>query len=109
GGPVVGIWGGGGWSRETMAVSFSATKGVAATALHMAMERAGVGYDTPVAAVWPEFGKDAVTIRHALCHEAGVPQIRGEVPDVWAMSDWDAMVAMMERLEPLWEPGTANG
>ena len=75
----------------------------------MAMERAGVDYDAPVASVWPEFGKPAVTIRHVLCHEAGVPQIRGEVPDVWAMADWNPMVAMMERLEPLWEPGTANG
>ena len=44
--------------------------------------------------------RQAVTIRHVLCHEAGLPQIRGEVPDVWAMADWDAMVAMMERLEP---------
>ena len=75
----------------------------------MAMERAGIDYDTPVASVWPEFGKPAVTIRHVLCHEAGLPQIRGEIPDVSAMADWDLMVAMMERLEPLWEPGTANG
>ena len=106
---VVDIWGGPGWSEQTLAVSFSTTKGPAATALHMTMERAGVDYDAPVASVWPEFGKPAITIRHVLCHEAGVPQIRGEIPDVWAMADWDAMVAMMERLEPLWEPGTANG
>lgn len=109
GAPVVDIWGGAGWSERTIAVSFSTSKGPAATALHMAMERAGIDYEAPVASVWPEFGKPVVTIRHVLCHEAGVPQIRGEVPDVWAMADWDAMVAMMERLEPLWEPGTANG
>jgi CubicO group peptidase (beta-lactamase class C family) len=109
GAPVVDIWGGAGWSERTIAVSFSTSKGPAATALHMAMERAGIDYDAPVASVWPEFGKPPVTIRHVLCHEAGVPQIRGEVADVSAMADWDAMVAMMERLEPLWEPGTANG
>lgn len=109
GDPVVDIWGGAGWSESTIAVSFSTTKGPASTALHMAMERAGIDYDAPVASVWPEFGKKAVTIRHVLCHEAGVPQIRGEVPDVSVMADWDAMVAMMERLEPLWEPGSANG
>jgi CubicO group peptidase (beta-lactamase class C family) len=107
--PVVDIWGGPGWHEDTLAVSFSTTKGPAATALHMAMERAGVDYDVPITSVWPEFGKPAITIRHALCHEAGVPQIRDEVPDVWAMTDWDAMVTMMEGLEPLWEPGTANG
>jgi CubicO group peptidase (beta-lactamase class C family) len=116
--PVVDAWGGrrrlasGGeadWDERTMAVSFSTTKGVAATALHMVLERAGVGYETPVAEIWPGFGKRSVTIRHVLCHEAGVPQIRDQVPGVEAMADWEAMVAMMERLEPLWEPGTRSG
>lgn len=111
GAPVVDLWGGS-FRRDTLAVSFSATKGPVALAVHMALERAGVAYDTPVAEVWPGFeqhGKAAVTIRHVLCHEAGIPQIRGEVPDVWAMADWDAMVATVASLRPLWEPGTANG
>jgi CubicO group peptidase (beta-lactamase class C family) len=120
--PVVDVWGGrrraldgGGeqpWTEDTMVLSFSTTKGPASTALHMVMERAGVDYDAPVASIWPEFGKsgkDGVTIRHVLCHEAGVPQIRGEIADVSEMADWDAMVAMMERLAPLWPPGTENG
>ena len=118
--PVVDLWGGRrlrgdeqvAWSRDTMAVSFSTSKGVATTALHMAMERAGVGYDTPVAELWPEFaagGKGAVTIRQFLCHEAGVAAIRDQVGSIEDMADWDAMVAMMERHVPEWEPGTANG
>ncbi|MGH9281368.1 MAG: serine hydrolase domain-containing protein, partial [Acidimicrobiales bacterium] len=93
-------------------VSFSTTKGVVATAVHMALERAGLAPDAPVAAVWPEFkaaGKAEVTIRQLLCHEAGVPQIRDQVEDVWAMADWPAMVAMVAGLSPLWPPGTANG
>lgn len=103
------------WSADTMALSFSTTKGVTSTALHMVLERAGMSYDTPVGEIWPEFVKDrsaakaTTTIRHVLCHEAGIPQIRGEVPDVTCMADWNAMVAMVERLEPLWEPGTENG
>ena len=109
--PVVDLWGGT-FAEDTLAVSFSTTKGPVAVALHMALERAGISYDTPVATVWPEFaraGKAEVTIRQILCHEAGVPQIRGEVADVWAMADWDAMVATVAGLRPLWEPGTANG
>ncbi|HET7487615.1 MAG TPA: serine hydrolase domain-containing protein [Acidimicrobiales bacterium] len=109
--PVVDLWAGG-FAEDTIVVCFSATKGPVATAVHMALERAGVGYDTPVAAVWPEFGangKEAVTIRQLLCHEAGIPQIRGEVAGVEAMADWEAMVATVERLAPLWEPGTAAG
>ncbi|HEX2698658.1 MAG TPA: serine hydrolase domain-containing protein [Acidimicrobiales bacterium] len=109
--PVVDLWGGA-FAEDTLAVSFSTTKGPVAACLHMVLERAGVPYDTPVADVWPEFaqaGKAGVTIRQVLCHEAGIPQIRGEIADVWAMADWDAMVATVEALPPLWEPGTANG
>ncbi len=109
--PVVDLWGGD-FAEDTLAVSFSTTKGPVATCVHMALERAGLSYDTPVADVWPEFaqaGKAAVTIRQALCHEAGIPQIRDEIADVWAMADWDAMVSTVASLPPLWEPGSANG
>lgn len=111
GAPVVDLWGGS-FAEDTLVVCFSTTKGPVATCVHMALERAGIGYDTPLADVWPEFaqaGKAAVTIRQVMCHEAGIPQIRDEVADVWAMADWEAMVAVVEALPPLWEPGTANG
>ncbi|HVM10205.1 MAG TPA: serine hydrolase domain-containing protein [Acidimicrobiales bacterium] len=124
--PVADFWGGRrgtigdpaadrAWTSDTMALSYSTTKGVAATALHMVLERTGVALDTPVGEIWPEYTKDrsaakaTTTIRHVLCHEAGVPQIHGEIPDVTSMADWSEMVALMERLEPLWEPGTQNG
>lgn len=100
------------WAEDTLSVSFSTTKGVAATALHMAMERAGVDYDQPVAELWPEFaahGKGGITIRHVLCHEAGIPQIRDVVPGPEAFLDYDDIVARLAALTPLWEPGTANG
>jgi CubicO group peptidase (beta-lactamase class C family) len=117
---VVDVWGGKrrsdngevDWQRDTMSICWSTTKGIAATALHMAMERAGVDVDAPVASVWPEFGqkgKDAITVRHVLSHEAGIPQIRDQIDDPRELGDWDHMVSIMEGLEPLWEPGTANG
>lgn len=118
--PVVDIWGGsrnaleGGeapWADDTLVMSFSTTKGIAATALHMAMERSATSYDAPVADVWPEFGnkgKDTITIRHLLTHRAGVPQIRDQIDGCEQMGDWEHMVGVMEGLEPLWEPGTAS-
>jgi len=109
--PVVDLWGGG-FGAATIVVSFSTTKGPVALAAHMALERAGVGYDAPVAALWPEFGrrgKDAVTVGQALCHEAGVPQVRDAVATVAELADDEAMVAMVAALPPLWPPGTANG
>ncbi|MEO6121532.1 MAG: serine hydrolase domain-containing protein [Acidimicrobiales bacterium] len=109
--PVVDLWGGT-FAEDTLALSFSTTKGPVALAAHMALERAGVGYETAVAALWPEFGcrgKATVTIRQLLCHEAGIPQIRDRVGRLTEIADWDAMVAMVQDLPPLWEPGTANG
>lgn len=111
GAPVVDLWAGS-FAEDSLVVSFSTTKGVVATAVHMALERAGLSYDVPVATVWPEFaqaGKEKVTIRQLLCHEAGIPQIRDVVPEISFLADWEAMVAAVEALPPLWEPGTANG
>lgn len=118
--PVIDIWGGqrqtpdgeAPWAEDTMSICFSTTKGITATALHMVMERTNTSYDTPVGDVWPEFankGKEKITIRHLLCHEGGVPQIREEVSHSSEFADWEHMVGVMESLEPLWEPGTANG
>ena len=60
---VVDLWGGYKdaegtlWERDTMAPSFSTTKGVAATLLHIYADRGLIDYDAPVAEYWPEFAK----------------------------------------------------
>ena len=49
-----------------------------ATRVHQQVDAGVIGYDTPVAEVWPEFaahGKRAVTVRHVLTHSAGVPGV----------------------------------
>src|SRR3954469_18808218 len=43
------------WTPETLAISFSTTKGVASTVIHRLADRGQVDYDQPVAAYWPEF------------------------------------------------------
>src|SRR5580658_4434855 len=60
--PVVDLWGGTAdrysgrpWAEDTMAVVFSATKGMAATCMHMLAERGLLNFDVPVASYWPEF------------------------------------------------------
>jgi CubicO group peptidase (beta-lactamase class C family) len=116
--PVVDLWGGLAddgavtpWKRDTTAVSFSTTKGLTATCLHVLADRGRVSYDDLMSKHWPEFaqhGKAGVTVRHALTHQSAIPQ----QPDGYlndAMLDWPKMVHGMEQLEPLWEPGTANG
>jgi CubicO group peptidase (beta-lactamase class C family) len=92
---------------DTLFNVYSVTKAVTATALHLQAERGLVDYDAPIASYWPEFaaqGKQAATVRHALTHRAGVPQMpAGVTPDM--MCDWDAMCAAIAALPPLAPPG----
>jgi CubicO group peptidase (beta-lactamase class C family) len=96
---------------DTIITSFSTTKGVVATAVHILAERGALAYDAPVAAYWPEFaqnGKERATLRHVLCHQEGVPQMPdGVTPEM--LGDWDGMCARIAALAPLWEPGTKTG
>ena len=43
------------WRSDTMAMSFSTTKGVVATTVHRLVDRGLIDYDEPVATYWPEF------------------------------------------------------
>jgi CubicO group peptidase (beta-lactamase class C family) len=67
------------WTPQTLALSFSTTKGVASTVIHRLAERGELAYDEPVATYWPEFaagGKARVTVRDLLTHRAGLWSVR---------------------------------
>jgi CubicO group peptidase (beta-lactamase class C family) len=86
---------------------FSVTKAITATALHIQAERGRIEYDQPVARYWPEYaanGKDTVTVRDALSHCTGTPQMpRGVTPEL--VCDWDAMAAGIAALAPCYPLG----
>ena len=66
---------------------------------------------TRVASVWPEFaqaGKERVTIRQALCHQAGLIALRALQP-AETLLDWDEMCRLLAAEPPWWEPGTGHG
>jgi CubicO group peptidase (beta-lactamase class C family) len=116
--PVVDAWtgvtdtAGSPWQADTLAVSYSTTKGVTSTALHLCADRHLLDYDDRIADHWPEFaqnGKDAITVRQVLCHEAGLYDVASFLERREQVSDWDAMVAGLERMRPAHDPGTANG
>ena len=96
---------------DTLFTCWSTTKGFAATCLHLLADRGKIDYDTPIATYWPEFaasGKAAITVRHALTHTAGIPQMPvGVTPEM--MTDWHAMCAAIATHAPLWTPGTKVG
>ena len=80
--PVIDVWAGFAdrrrsqpWKRDTVTICFSTTKGVAATVIHRLADRGLIDYETPVASYWPEFGvagKQAITVRLLLSHQAGL-------------------------------------
>lgn len=115
---VVDIWGGtrnrdgDPWRADTLALSFSTTKGVASTLLHILVDQGYLNYDDPVCKHWPEFGqknKQTITIRQLLCHEAGLYHIRDMIDDAEQMMDWNYMTTAIERATPIHQPGETNG
>jgi len=96
---------------DTLFTAWSTTKGFLATCVHLLAERGKLDYDVPIAQYWPEFaanGKARATVRHALMHMVGVPQMPTNVtPEM--MMDWDAMCEAIASATPIWEPGTKAG
>jgi CubicO group peptidase (beta-lactamase class C family) len=98
------------WLPDTLVDVYSTGKGLLTM---LALELVGEGrlsLDAPIADVWPEFaaeGKQAVTLRQALTHRAGVPAIRQALTDddLW---HWDRMTAALASTAPWWEPGTRH-
>lgn len=92
---------------DTLFMLSSTSKGVASTCMHLCVERHGLSYDMPIARVWPEFaarGKEKATLRHALCHQTGVPQTPVGYTPEW-LPDWDRMCRGIADLEPMFPPG----
>jgi CubicO group peptidase (beta-lactamase class C family) len=91
---------------ETLFPVYSTSKGIAATVVHVLAQRGLLRYDEPLAVRWPEFaahGKERITLRHALAHLAGLPQMpEATLPD---LADWDGMCARIAGLSPLWREG----
>src|SRR5689334_5698131 len=96
------------WERDTMVVVHSATKGLAAMTLAIAHSRGWLDYDERVCAYWPEFaqqGKERVTVRQLLAHQAGLFAI-DEPVDRSTVADLNRLAVVLARQKPAWEPGT---
>ncbi|MER5311375.1 serine hydrolase domain-containing protein [Streptomyces sp. NPDC002773] len=99
------------WTEDTAQVVRSATKGVAAAVPLLLHQRGLLDLDAPVAAYWPDFkaaGKDRVTVRQLLAHQAGVPVLDRPLTLAEA-TDLPTATAAIAAQAPVWEPGTAHG
>lgn len=115
---VVDLWGGARnptgdpWRENTMAPSFSTTKGIASTLVHIMVDRGLLDYDERVATYWPEFaqgGKESITLRQVLTHQCGLYHIRQMIDHADRMLDWEHMVQAIAQSEPIHPPGERTG
>jgi CubicO group peptidase (beta-lactamase class C family) len=99
------------FTRETLMMVASCTKGATATCVSMLIEAGELDPDAPVARYWPEFGqagKADVTLRQLLSHQAGLPYPDPEAPlEGLERIAGPALVAQLERQAPWWPPGSA--
>ncbi|MGZ4772985.1 MAG: serine hydrolase domain-containing protein [Ilumatobacteraceae bacterium] len=98
------------WQSDTIVNFYSVGKALIALLVLQLVDDGQIGLDDPIASVWPEFGvggKHRATVRHALCHRAGVPAIRERLTndDLW---NWDRMTAALAATDAWWEPGTRH-
>ena len=98
------------WQPDTIVDFYSVGKSIVATLALQAVDAGRIGLDDPIMSIWPEFGaagKHDATIRHALCHQAGVPAIRERLTneDLW---DWNRMTSALAATEPWFEPGSRH-
>jgi CubicO group peptidase (beta-lactamase class C family) len=111
---VVDLWGGvrnkstgEPWEEDTMVLVYSATKGLAAMTLALAHSRGWLDYEERISKYWPEFaqnGKEAVTVRQLLAHQAGLFAFEGQA-DRRLVADPDRLEVVLARQKPAWEPG----
>jgi CubicO group peptidase (beta-lactamase class C family) len=115
---VVDLWGGyrngitqAPWGKDTLVNVFSTTKGVASLAVAVAASRGLLSYEAKVADFWPEFaqgGKDAITVRQLLSHQAGLPAISPPLT-LDDLADPPKMSAKLAGQVPAWRPGSRHG
>ena len=111
---VVDLWGGWAdqdrtrpWARDTLVNSYSVGKPIVSLLALRLVDAGTVSLDDPVARHWPAFGangKEGATVRHALCHRAGVPAIREPLTDD-DLVDFDRMRSALAATAPWWTPG----
>ena len=98
------------WAPDTLVDFYSVGKAFLGLLALQLVDRGLLALDEPIASVWPAFavgGKEAATVRHALCHRAGVPAIREPLTND-DLVDWERMTSALAATEAWWEPGTRH-
>ncbi len=99
------------WHSDTLVNVFSCTKVFTAVTALQLVDEGKLQLDVPVAEYWPAFaaaGKERITLRQLLCHQAGLPALRDMLP-AEALYQWQTMIDALAAEAPWWQPGTGHG
>ena len=83
--------------------SFSVTKTLVATSMHILIQEGKANYSDPVCKYWPKFGqngKDKITIEEMLSHRTGLHAAIPEEMTLQMLCDWDRMCTFFETAKP---------
>jgi CubicO group peptidase (beta-lactamase class C family) len=108
---VVDLWAGDGLTPDDLFPVFSTSKGMGGVCIARLIESGAIDLDAPVSQYWPEFaagGKDVVSVRMALSHQAGVPGVEPQLT-LDELLDHTSVAARVAEQIPHWYPGVAHG
>jgi len=115
---VIDVWGGmhdrtgqQAWQHDTLVNVFSCGKPMLAVVILQLVQEGKLQLDAAVADYWPEFarqGKEAITVRQLLSHQAGLPAIEQPLP-AEALYDWSVMTNALVQQQPWWTFDTTHG
>jgi CubicO group peptidase (beta-lactamase class C family) len=94
------------WDEDTAAVIFSCSKGLVALCVCMLVERGVLSFDRPISTWWPGFaanGKDAITLRDALSHRAGLAALDADLSKADVIA-WTPVIEAIEAQRPRHRP-----
>ncbi len=98
------------WQPDTLAINFSTGKGVLATLVHVLVSKKMLDYDATIASYWPAFaarGKEKVTLRRVMSHQANLFSIQSIDVDSDALLDWRLMLSKVAAM-PIAAPDNAT-
>lgn len=107
----VDVWAGPHLAADSLLVPWSVTKSILGFSIALLIERGQLDLDARVAGYWPEFaakGKQHVTVRQVLSHQAGLPQAQPRLT-VDELLDAHQGAQRLADTRPFWAPGAAYG
>ncbi len=97
------------WKPDTLVLLWSITKGLAAACLLRVLDQDDIPLETPVAALWPEFGvngKADVTLARLLSHQAGLAALDDTEVSIL---DHAGVAAALAAQAPAWPSEEGHG